>query len=225
MTGPAWQWYVQLNPDTAEDWGKLQMAMIDRWPGEGPVVIIKTSPEAIEPINILEALPPPAEAKNIIDDARAENPVVGLKASSEHEKLKRENVRGTEWINIPKALPPPAPELETKNILAPEPAAAPPLASPPLASSTKPNINAANSSFSLNETRTGIIRVDCPGPKTMYIPSYLTAVQGNNIFMPTEDKSEALVVEITQKRVHQPQEIKILIIAIIWELLEKAGGV
>lgn len=34
MMGPALRWYIQLDPDVAEDWGRLQRAMIERWPAK-----------------------------------------------------------------------------------------------------------------------------------------------------------------------------------------------
>lgn len=45
ITGPAWRWYVQLDPDIAEDWGKLQGAMIDRWEERGPDDTVNESRE------------------------------------------------------------------------------------------------------------------------------------------------------------------------------------
>ncbi|KIO28669.1 hypothetical protein M407DRAFT_22102 [Tulasnella calospora MUT 4182] len=141
MTGPALMWYVQLDPDVSEDWGKLQIAMINRWSGGGP-----------------------------IGEGRASS-------------------------NIPASLSSP----ETGNIPAPAPAPAP-----------APNITAAMSSLNLNETKTGVIRVDCLGLETMYIPSSLITIFGSMVFTTCNDKSKALAVEINQKCVHHSREIKLL---------------
>ncbi|KAG8937861.1 hypothetical protein FRC00_013019 [Tulasnella sp. 408] len=44
----------------------------------------------------------------------------------------------------------------------------------------------------------------------MYIPSFLTKVFGSMVFTICSDKSKALTVEITQKCVHHPREIKLV---------------
>ncbi|KAG8932329.1 hypothetical protein FRC01_014530, partial [Tulasnella sp. 417] len=102
--------------------------------------------------------------------------------------------------NTPASLPPLAPPPKTENI--PTPAPAPALI---------PSMVAAMHSLNLDETKTGIIRVDCPGSDPMYIPSFLTEVDEGKTFTSINDKSKALRVEITQGCIHDPREIKLLV--------------
>ncbi|KIO16436.1 hypothetical protein M407DRAFT_33915 [Tulasnella calospora MUT 4182] len=108
ITGPALRWYVQLDPDISEDWGKLQIAMIDRWSESGPIGEGRASSD------ILPSLPPLAPPpENIPAPAPASAPapapsIIAAMSSLNLDETKigriRVNCPGSETMYIPSSL-------------------------------------------------------------------------------------------------------------------------